>query len=419
MEKNNSIINIKMKKIFTILMGGIVLLSSCSKDDVITPDVPEKPDNRYLVETQQAGITQKSFLVLALALAGYQEYAALPNSNVEALKVIYNTEYKGDKLVASGIFLVSDNYNPDYPTVIYTHGTITENGAPSLTVAARSSKEIMLGMALASAFNCAVLMPDYIGYGESADVAHPYIHAPSLAQASLDLIRAFKEYADTAQQLSFNNNIFITGYSEGGYAAVALQKKIQEEAPADLRIEKVVAGSGPYDNVAMVQECLKQTADLSAKFVSSYLWTLGMYKNDYGYSKEYAAIFSDADNAVLQASGYDLAYSHPEKLEINTNPALLFKQEFIAGVRDSTDTELLRILADNSFTDFAPNDSLLLVYGTADDWVLPTNSINTYDAMSAKGCKVMSYAFDGNHETTLPYFLDILLSRLQMAVNKQ
>jgi hypothetical protein len=36
--------------------------------------------------------------------------------------------------------------------------------------------------------------------------------------------------------------------------------------------------------------------------------------------------------------------------------------------------------------------------------------------MSAKGCKVMSFAFpDGNHETTLLYFLDILLGRLQMA----
>jgi hypothetical protein len=404
-----------MKKIHSILVIGILLLASCSTED---PTVPEKPVNSYLVETQQAGIATKDFLAIALNSVGYQEYAAMLNSNVKALKVTYDTEYQGNKLPASGVFLVSENYNPNYPTIIYTHGTITEKSAPSLAVAnlLKYTDEVILCMVMASTFNCAVLLPDYIGYGVSESTTHPYIHAKSLAQASFDFIQAFKEYtADPESHLLFNNHIFVTGYSEGGYAAVALQKKIQE-TPIDLRIEKVIAGSGPYDNVAFVKECLGQTIDLSTKFISSYLWTLGMYKNDYGYSKNYNVIFSNADHALLQSSGYDFAYFHPEKLAINTNPSLLFKPEFIDGVLLNTDTELLNILADNSFTNFTPTDSLLLVYGTADDWVLPINSINTYNAMNAKGCKVISYALpDGNHETTLPFYLDILLSRLQMA----
>jgi hypothetical protein len=407
-----------MKKIHTILVIGILLLASCSTDDPTVPEMPEVPANSYLVETQQIRITTKAFIELALNSVGYQAYTAMLNSNVKTIKVTYNTEYQGNKLPASGLFLVSEDYNPNYPTIIYTHGTITEKSAPSLAVTnlLTYTDEVILCMVMASTFNCAVLLPDYIGYGVSESTTHPYIHAASLAQASFDFIQAFKEYtADTESQLSFNNHIFVTGYSEGGYAAVALQKKIQN-VPADLRIEKVIAGSGPYDNVALVKECLEKTTDLSAKFVSSYLWTLGMYKNDYSYSKNYNTIFSDADHALLQASGYDFAYFHSMTLAINTNPSLLFKPEFIDGVLLNTDTELLKILAENSFTNFTPTDSLILVYGTADDWVYPVNSVNTYNAMNAKGCKVMSYALpDGNHETTLPFYLDILLSRLRMA----
>jgi predicted esterase len=400
-----------MKKIYCTLFIGILLLSACTKEAIT-------PANQYLEEAQQTGVASKTFLEMALRSVGYGAYADLLRSDVKMLKVNYNTEYKGKKLAASGVFLVSGDFNPQYPTVIYTHGTIGENSAPSLAVAnmQRYTDELILCAVLASSFNCAVLMPDYIGYGVSAATTHPYIHAASLGQASFDFIQAFKEYAaDPESKLSFNNNIFITGYSEGGYAAVALQKKIQETTASGLKIEKVIAGSGPYDNVAFVTECLKLTSNLDAKFISSYLWTLGMYKNDYAYSKNYNAIFSAADNALLQSKGYDFAYFHTMQLPVNTNMSLLLKPEFIDAVLQGRDTEFLNIIAENSFTNFVPNDSLILVYGTADNWVFPINSTNTYDAMSAKGGKVMSYAFEnGNHETTQPYYLNILLSRLQM-----
>ncbi|MDR0926222.1 MAG: hypothetical protein LBO69_00460 [Ignavibacteria bacterium] len=404
-----------MKKNLSILIFSILLLASCSTDNPVV--VPDKPVDNYLVEAQQTGVATKEFLALVLNFSGYQDYAEMLNSNVKAIRVTYNTLYKGSKLVVSGVFCVSENFDPQYPTVIYEHGTILENEAPSLAIADMFSytQEVALCMALASIYNCAVLLPDYIGYGVSASITHPYLHSESIGQASLDMIRAFKEYtADPESQLSFNNNVFITGYSEGGYAAVALQKKIQE-ASTNLRIEKVVAGSGPYDNVGFAKECLGQTTDLGDKFISSYLWTIGMYKNDYGYSKNYNAMFSDADNALLQASGYDFGYFHPMGLAINTNPSLLFKTEFINGVLLDTDTELLSILAENSLTNFTPSDSLIFVYGTADDWVYPLNTINAYNAMSEKGCKVKCYIYpNGDHITTLSYYLDVLFERLQM-----
>jgi dipeptidyl aminopeptidase/acylaminoacyl peptidase len=91
----------------------------------------------------------------------------------------------------------------------------------------------------------------------------------------------------------------------------------------------------------------------------------------------------------------------------------LFQPAFIAGIQDDTDTEFIRISQQNSFTDFAPKDSVIFVYGDADDWVYPVNSENAYHAMKEKGCKVKAYVQPGgDHDTTLPLFLDVLLERL-------
>ncbi|MDR0729813.1 MAG: hypothetical protein LBF19_06820, partial [Prevotellaceae bacterium] len=68
----------------------------------------------------------------------------------------------------------------------------------------------------------------------------------------------------------------------------------------------------------------------------------------------------------------------------------------------------------NSFVDFTPKDSVIFVYGDADQWVYPVNSENAYKAMSAKQCPVKAYVQPGgDHETTLPLYLEVLFARLQ------
>jgi hypothetical protein len=269
---------------------------------------------------------------------------------------------------------------------------------------------------MASAFNGAVLIPDYIGYGESKAITHPYTHEWSLGQTGLDFIRAYREYAaDPAVALPFNSDIFITGYSEGGFAAVALHKAIDAHPDEGLKVRKTVAGAGAYDLVAFSKEIVGNPNHLGTRMLSSYLWVIGMYKNDFRYSKEYADIFSETDHALLQTIGYDLAYYRNETagLALHDTPLELFQPEFISGILDETDTEFIRISWENSLVDFAPKDSLIFVYGDADNWVYPVNSVNAYNAMLGKGCKVKAYVEPGgNHETTLPLYIDVVLSRL-------
>lgn len=408
-----------MKKFFYLLFTVFFLFTACSKDE--TPDRPVV-DN-YLISADKSGEIQKTFFQLALAAyPGFSQYATLPKTDVSLIRMSYMTEYpQGEKITASGVCIIPDSYDASYPTVIYTHGTITQPEAPSLSIASPSSytMELLLAAVISSSFKCPVLVPDYIGYGDSEAITHPFLHAESLGQASLDLIRAFQEYmAKEETNLEFNNRILITGYSEGGYAAVALQKKIQETSGSSLRIEKVIAGSGAYDNRALATEFLKKDTALDPHFVSSYLWAIHMYKTDFAYSKDYNSIFSEEDNILLQSIQYDMAYFVTEKLPLHTNPTLLFRKEFKEGVLNETDTEFIRILKNNSLVEFTPHDSLVFVCGSADDWVYPINTHNAYNAMAIKGCPVKMYEHPGGtHYSTMPAYLDILLGRLNR-INK-
>lgn len=400
-----------MKKIFLPILP-LLLLAGCAKES------HDQPEHRYLVQAEAVSAMPKETIKLALTLAGFGQYAPLMQSDVRTLRVVYATEYpKGTKINVSGALFIADSYSARFPTVIYNHGTNSNrNSAPSLEMQNLLSQDILLGAAVAAAFGCAVLIPDYVGYGESKAVTHPYMHGESLGQAGLDFIRAYREYAATpAAGLSFNSSIFVTGYSEGGYAAVALHKAIDAHPSEGLTVLKTVAGAGAYDLVAFSKEVIANPDPLGAQMLSSYLWVIGTYKTDFRYSKSYANIFSEADNALLASISYDLAYSRNATagLPLHDVASQLFQPEFIAGILNETDTEFINISRQNSLADFAPKDSLIFVYGDADEWVYPVNSINTYQAMLAKGCKVRAYVQpNGTHSTTLPLYVEVLLARL-------
>ncbi len=391
---------------------AVVVAVSCSKEEPQTPVPQVDDDGAFLLDASKASSVSAPVLNLALNLAGYGQYSGLAVAGVDIYTVTYRTQYPaGTTITASGLFFLPENRKAGYPAAVYTHGSLKKPDAPSLCASSLTNytSEIFLCALMASSQQCAVIMPDYIGYGASQQVAHPYIHKESIARASLDMIRAYGEYAQ-----AFDGRLFITGYSEGGYAAVALQQMIQQTAGTGLRVVKTVAGSGPYDNAAFAAGILSGTEELTAQVISCYLWALGMFKNDYGYAKSYDDIFSEPDNAVLRSAAYTMGYFVPGGLPINRNPQQLFRPAFLSGVLNGTDTPMAAILAQNSLTDFAPGDSLIFVSGSADDFVHPVNTRNAYDAMHARGNKVAMHELPGgDHETTLPYYLNIVLGRMK------
>src|SRR5690606_2948145 len=74
--------------------------------------------------------------------------------------------------------------------------------------------------ALFASAGFAYAAPDYLGLGDG-DGDHPYLHAHSEATASLDLLRAMREFADR-RGIELAPDLYATGFSQGGQATMAL-----------------------------------------------------------------------------------------------------------------------------------------------------------------------------------------------------
>ncbi|MBO2452799.1 hypothetical protein J4573_37305 [Actinomadura barringtoniae] len=87
--------------------------------------------------------------------------------------------------------------------------------------------------------------PDYLGLGLGPGF-HPYGHAGSEASASLDLLRAARTVAGSHGR-TLEPRVFVTGFSQGGQAAMALGRVLQGGKDRYLRLGALAPISGPYD----------------------------------------------------------------------------------------------------------------------------------------------------------------------------
>ncbi len=146
---------------------------------------------------------------------------------VHVYKIIYKTTYKNNPIQASGAVVIPVTSEP-LPILSYQHGTIFHDSrAPSnFNTIFDMDAEMALNLFIASTgFVCSI--PDYIGYGQSGNLLHPFQHAQTLATASVDMLKATKELCQILNT-SLQNRYFLTGYSEGGYATLALQREIEK-----------------------------------------------------------------------------------------------------------------------------------------------------------------------------------------------
>ena len=112
--------------------------------------------------------------------------------DIKAYKIIYKTtNTDGTEIQASGALIIP-NTTDAVAMISQQHGTIrTDAQAPSNYGTGSEAYSI------ASIFGSngyIIACPDYIGYGISKNIEHPYEHRESLAQASLDMIRASSEF---------------------------------------------------------------------------------------------------------------------------------------------------------------------------------------------------------------------------------
>ncbi len=384
------------------LLFIILPFASCSNDDEPkdNPDQPGTKVERYLVSVSSTEeMTREQLLAKFDVESAYS--ILLPNRTIRSASLLYYTkDAEGNQIVASGIITYPKD-GKTKGTVVGMHYTITTNDE------APSSKMYTIESAL-SFYGYTVICPDYIGYGSTASLPHPYLHAKLTGECTADLVFAAREYMDSLN-ISTDDSLYVVGYSEGGGAAVAFQKYAEENYPDKLPLRYVMAGGGPYDPVATTDTILAHNgSDYPASIPMAII---GL---DYGdqlhlnFSKIFLEPLLSNYNKWINSKTYTSG-------EINTNlggGALtnFLSPDFFTTEKNSDIKKLYVSLNANRLIDWTPKTPLLLVHGKNDKIVPYINAQEAYESFKARGCNVDLISVDkaSHYDAAILFYLKVL-----------
>jgi len=191
------------------------------------------------------------------------------------------------------------------------------------------------------------------------------------------MLKAVQEFAKEKNIDWTERKLFLSGYSQGGGATMALQQKIESEPTAAFTLKAVSCGAGAYDKLNFTKFLLSSPSSGSPTSNSQYLWVMTTYNRVYNFNRPVSFFLKEPFASRVQAQG-PLA-----TIDISFNQAAT--DAFKNGIVNGTDTEFINALKNNDTYNFVPKTPTLLIYGTADTQVYPLNSINAADAMKKAG----------------------------------
>ncbi|MCH9739767.1 MAG: prolyl oligopeptidase family serine peptidase [Epsilonproteobacteria bacterium] len=330
----------------------------------------DKPSN----EAVEGGEMVVNFSAAMMKQNLISEGIADENSTVfgyKAYKIPYTTtDEQGNEVSASGLFVIPTGM-PDavgqigLSMVSDDHGTIFANADAPSVIGSNNGTPDGSAIILTSLGGFATLQPDYIGFGDSNDHYHPFVQKNSLANATIDFIKTVKTFA-TTNSITLNNQLFLTGYSEGGYAALATLQKI--EADEELTVTMAAPMAGPYDLNTTAFGVLTQP-ELS---VPSFMANVG-YAYAKTYNQEVSSIINEPYASKLPTL-FDGSLSReaidPELTTVTTGADGLFNPTLVGDFLTNPSNWFREAVLENSLHVWVPNSSVRFVHCQGDD-VIP------------------------------------------------
>jgi hypothetical protein len=326
--------------------------------------------------TLHQSVTREEFRAL-LKKRHLPKASAPARYDVDVYDVIYYTKWHdGSTIKASGLYFVPRNVKKGSAELIYHHGTRVNKGRRKKL---GGEENFCLALAMDG---YSVIMPDYIGLGHG-DKFHLYQVAESLGQASVDMYFAVHEInADC--ELKTNGQLFLTGYSEGGYAAMATDKFIQEKYADQIHVTAASPMSGAYDMTGVEGKVM-----FKAYTEPHYLpYLLGSYNEVYNLvGPNVNVIYKHPYDTIIP----QLASQKPNLDDVihllPSVPADILKDTFVNLYLSDANFSLIQAIKKNNLYDWKPQTPVQLCYCDSDEQVTPLNAYVAYDQMRKNGAQ--------------------------------
>ena len=361
---------------FLLFLISVTLLYSGCKSNLTEPDTTVK--DQYLVSyslVRSMTSTEVTNLFSPAQLIYPDMVSVLPSvkSGAKVYSVTYNTALGTKKLVASGLVCIPDG-GSTYPILSFQNGTNTVSAnAPSLT-ANSYANQLITGFATTG---FVTVLPDYLGFGSSTEIFHPYLNLEATVNHILDLFRAVKEMsAKTELKFSISKDLYLMGYSQGGLATLQLNKAIETSFSSEFNLKGVGCGAGPYNLTQMTQIITSATTFPQPYYIA---YIMKGFKSVAAFSNPYTDIFSEPYSSRIDGLFNGINSGGAINNQLTTNITDLFTTEFRTTFSTNSKFKVLTdALVASSVPAWRIKTPLILTHGLADTDVSPVMSQQLY-----------------------------------------
>lgn len=384
-----------MFKPLHLLIGAVITLAlvSCKKKEKLEPGF-----RGQLLESSLNGTLSRSEIIDRITELDGNSVALY---DVKFYSITYRTEYQGKPIDSKGLLLIPEGVDTVH-LLMYCHGTElpskligADNVTPSLYTGSKDTHNDVrnMGLGWASA-GYVVFIPDYIGFGHTLGKDHPYIYFPELFKANIDGLLASKSFV-TDKSLTYNNNLFIAGWSQGGGACLSAHKYIQENYSSDFNVIASSSLAG-LTNVVLFTDNVMKKQDENLTVLPILSWGI------YSINK-----FSSLKRPTDQIYSYSVFDQMSSILTPSSKPSEIFNHVFLSGITNGSDIEFRNTLIANSFHEgWRPVGKVFLHHGDADNVVPYYISESVKTGLTASGGDVTLYTYPGGgHATELGNFI--------------
>jgi hypothetical protein len=366
-----------LKVAFSIVLF-LTIVTSCKKDN-------QSSDYTYFVSKKLALSYKKDNInnLLDLASIALPEVSSIKpyvTSDINVYQVVYKTTVDGNEINASGLICVPTSPG-NYPVISFQNGTNTVNAeAPSLFPGNFNYQLVEIIASL----GYAVVIADYPGFGESSQIPHPYLIKEPTVRSLVDLLYTAKETGSSEfPGITFKNEYYLLGYSQGGWATMSLHKALELDYKSDFNLKGSSCGAGPYDiSLLMHNIVTKQTYPVPAYLayiVNAYI-AYNQFTNPASeiFNEPYASSLGNLFKGTMTLGQINS--------QLTTSMPGLLTPGFISGFSSDPKFASVRTaITNNSVEAWHTFIPVLLTHGANDTQVDPISTDNMFNAMISAG----------------------------------
>ncbi len=399
---------IKKFAFFSVL--SIIFFSQGCKKDTTVPE----SDFQYLIQYEKVTSLSKFYITTFYLFqsAEYPEIEQLVENtlyDVDVYRIEYKTSYIDSGISASGVICIPVA-SEVFPILSFQNGTNTSHSnAPSIAIV---NPYFTLLQSLAGN-GYILLIPDYIGFGSSENIIHPYYQKETNNSAIIDMIYATREMLDNYNGgATYSTTEYLMGYSQGGWATLSALREIEMNQTVDIIVKAASSGSGAYSLIDVTNDIIQKDSFPGPLYLPYYVYSHQQYETLHDplgtfFREPYVSLIPD-----LFSSNYT---NNEVNMQLTNSIADLLTQNLIENFNTSNDfLELRNDLEHNSVEAWKLNSLLRLYHGNADENVPFNQSVSMYNDLISAGNEeniVSFFEMEGlNHETAIiPWGINTIL----------